>query len=233
MDHAPDDECRDGEDQRRDVIEVDRPLVTDGVAELKSAYRDKPVTSAADEARSSHGEDSRELMEGQREEDDIDASQAKRRQADAQRRKHRDDRREEDREERIPAEAVDEDSGRPTADGEQGNLSEGIDAPVAHDEVPRLGNHRLHEEKDQQGEQVSADREPGEHQRRQKAREHHASHGVDRDPAPWRRRLVEPWPRPCGGHGGVRAHSRLTSPMPNKPLGRTMSIRMMSRNTPG
>src|SRR5439155_9328197 len=119
MDHAPDDECRDAEDQRRDVIEVDRPLVTDGVAELKSAYRDKPVTSAADEPRSSHGEDSRELMEGQREEDDIDASQAKRRQADAQRRKHRDDRREEDREERIPAEAVDEESGPPTADGEQ------------------------------------------------------------------------------------------------------------------
>ncbi len=108
MDHTPDDKRGDGEDQPREVIEVDRALVADRVAELKGLHRDEAIAAPADEARPGDREHSRELMERKRQQHDVNAAQPQGGQADAERRDHGNQWRDKDREERVPAQAVNE-----------------------------------------------------------------------------------------------------------------------------
>src|SRR2546430_1691194 len=233
MDHTPDDKRGDGEDQPGQVIEVDGALVADRVAELEGLDRDQAVSTTADEAGPGHGENARQLMERQGQEHDIDAAQPQSGQADAQRGDHCNQRRDEDGEEWIPAEAVNEHSRGPAANGEERHLGEGVDAAVTHDQVPRLRYHRLNEEQDQERDQVGADVDADEQERQHDACGKSAAYRPYGRAAPRRGSRVELWTRDTHGPGGLRAHSRLTSPIPNRPFGRTISIRMIRRKTPG
>ena len=124
MDHTPDDKRGDGEDQPGQVIEVDRALVADRVAELEGLDRDEAVAATADEAWPRHGENTRQLVKRQRQQHHVDAPQPQGRQADAQRGDQGNHGRDEDGEERIPAKAVNEHSRGPAANGEQRHLGE-------------------------------------------------------------------------------------------------------------
>ncbi len=232
VDDAPDHKRRDREHEPREVVEVDRALVPDYVvAEREGLHGHQAVAAAADEARAGDGEDPRQLVEGEREQHHIDATQPQGGQAYAQRCDRRHDRREQHCHKRIPAKAVHEDARRPAADGEQRHLREGVDAAVAHDQVPRLRDDRLNEEEDQQRDQVGADVEPDEHEREHDPQDDGAADRIQRHPPPRRGGFIDC--RSRLGSCGDAAHSRRTSPIPNRPLGRRISMRMISTKTPG
>jgi hypothetical protein len=238
VEDAPDPVGGDREQDEADVVEHDVAPALAEVAEVELRHVQQAVAAAGDLLVGAVDEEvAEQLVEGERDQDDVDAAQPQGRQADDDRRDRGSDRREPDREPRVQTDVQRQVAGHPAADRVEGDLRERVDPGDGEEQVPRLRDDAPDEEHDQQVQPEATALDRVEEQRQ------HEGDREQRDqqqPARARPRgggLVETLVEVVRDAGDrfacLDAHSRLASPTPKRPFGRTVRTTIIVPNRTG